>query len=255
MFLYAHNEYSEGCKNLGRALNAKRIKHEGSKFKGRANKTVINWGSSRIGNPEVAACRVINRPEAVAVCSNKLHFFQQIAGQVSVPDWTTDFNTAMEWMINGETVVARTVLNGSGARGLVIMTLDDVASYVRAPLYTKYVPKAAEYRVHVVNGEIVDVQRKALRNGWQEANPGRRPNFKVRNLENGFIYMREGVNPPESVRQVALDGVRAAGLDFGACDIIYNERRERAYLLEINTAPGLEGTTVENYANAMRAYN
>jgi D-alanine-D-alanine ligase-like ATP-grasp enzyme len=37
-------------------------------------------------------------------------------------------------------------------------------------------------------------------------------------------------------------------LDFGAVDIIYNAKRNECYVLEVNTAPGLEGTTVEKYA-------
>jgi glutathione synthase/RimK-type ligase-like ATP-grasp enzyme len=39
----------------------------------------------------------------------------------------------------------------------------------------------------------------------------------------------------------------ASGLDFGAVDVIWNERQQRAYVLEINSAPGLEGTTIDDY--------
>jgi len=49
---------------------------------------------------------------------------------------------------------------------------------------------------------------------------------------------------------VALAAVSALGLDFGAVDIIYNEHENQYYVLEVNTAPGLEGTTVEKYAEA-----
>jgi glutathione synthase/RimK-type ligase-like ATP-grasp enzyme len=47
--------------------------------------------------------------------------------------------------------------------------------------------------------------------------------------------------------------VAALGLDFGGVDVIWNERRQMAYVLEVNTACGLEGQTVNDYAEAFRA--
>jgi D-alanine-D-alanine ligase-like ATP-grasp enzyme len=38
------------------------------------------------------------------------------------------------------------------------------------------------------------------------------------------------------------------GLDFGAVDVIWNAQKEKPYVLEINTAPGLEGQTIADYA-------
>jgi D-alanine-D-alanine ligase-like ATP-grasp enzyme len=44
----------------------------------------------------------------------------------------------------------------------------------------------------------------------------------------------------------------ALGLDFGAADVLFNARRNQAYVLEVNTAPGLEGQTVNDYAEAFK---
>jgi D-alanine-D-alanine ligase-like ATP-grasp enzyme len=75
----------------------------------------------------------------------------------------------------------------------------------------------------------------------------------VRNLANGFVFQRNGIEVPEVVRQVARDTLLAVeGLTFGAVDVIFNERANRAYALEINTAPGLEGTTVDDYVTFFR---
>lgn len=49
--------------------------------------------------------------------------------------------------------------------------------------------------------------------------------------------------------------VKACGLDFGAVDIIWNNHYQKAYVLEINTAPGLEGSSVDNYRKAFEGYN
>jgi D-alanine-D-alanine ligase-like ATP-grasp enzyme len=132
------------------------------------------------------------------------------------------------------------------------MDRDNPKSFVRAPLYTQYVKKQEEYRVHVVNGNIIAIQRKVLRR--EKAESGDEINWKVRNLDNGFIYQREGINPPEEVRVCALEAVRLSELDFAASDIIYNQRERRAYCLELNSAPGIQGSTVEDYAEAFRRF-
>jgi D-alanine-D-alanine ligase-like ATP-grasp enzyme len=123
---------------------------------------------------------------------------------------------------------------------------------VEAPLYTVYVPKKMEFRVHVFKGNdasfIVDIQRKIKKPDAEVKD------WKIRNLDNGFIYARNGVEEivPEDVRVQARCAFDLSGLDFGAVDVIFNEGQGRAYVLEINTAPGISGTTVENYADAFR---
>lgn len=253
LYLFSWNRFSEGAKELADALQIKRLKHEGSKFKGNPRHTIINWGSGNLPD-NIAGARVLNNPRSVVLCSNKLNFFRHVSKNeaVNLPPWTEDAQQAIEWTKKGP-VMARTVLNGHSAAGLIIMEIDKPDSLVKAPLYTQYIPKQDEYRVHVISGEAVDVQRKALKPEYLEANRGN-INFKVRNLENGFIYVRGGVNPPASVLDQAKLAVETCGLDFGAVDIIYNAKQDKAYVLEINTAPGLQGQTAESYANALRKY-
>lgn len=64
--------------------------------------------------------------------------------------------------------------------------------------------------------------------------------------------MREGINPPAQVTEQSLNAIGVIGLDFGAVDVIWNQQKQMAYVLEINTAPGLEGTTLENYIKAFK---
>lgn len=249
--LYSYNQNSEGSKVIAGALGVKRIKHENSKFKGGPKKIVLNWGSSNLPE-EILKSRVINHPKAVALCTNKLSFFNAVRGKVSIPDFTTKIDEALTWLKEGKTVCARTILQGSGGDGLVLMTKDDLDSIVKAPLYTLYIPKVDEYRVHVVNGAITDIQRKALSNAWQEENPDKKANFKIRNLANGFIYMRGNLNPPDVVLEEAVKAVKAVGLDFGAVDVIFNQKQNMGYVLEVNCAPGVEGTSIVNYTAAFK---
>lgn len=240
-YLYAYNQSSEGAKKLALELNIKRIKHRNSNFKGNINKDVINWGATELPE-EVKKCNVINSPEEVQKVSNKLTFFQTYNDSCNLPEFTTDRKVAEEWLDNGYMCVCRTLLAGSGGKGIVISTVRD--ELVNAPLYTRYVKKKDEYRLHFFNGEIFDTQRKAR---TLEADD-EKVNWQVRNHENGFVFVRTDVNPPEAVNEEAMKFIEATGLDFGAIDIIYNAREDKAYILEVNTAPGLTGTTLENYA-------
>ena len=243
-YLYPYKTGSAGAKALAEALGVKRIKRERSKFRGRPDKIVINWGNGSLPD-QVMACQVINKPEAVNCAGNKLLAFNALKEHedVNIPEFTEDKDEAIEWL-NGGLVVARTVLRGHSGAGIVI--LHNVDEMVDAPLYVRYVKKTQEYRVHILQGKVIDQQRKARNRDVEDDNV----NWKVRNHDNGFIFMREGVDLPEAAIQQASLAIYALGLDFGAVDLIYNEKQDKYYVLEVNTAPGLTGTTLERYEEA-----
>lgn len=253
-FMYAYNEHSESAKALSQAMGIKRIKHENSRFKPLPNKTVINWGSSHL--PDYVNngwTNIINNPEVVDICSNKLKLFEHISesgvGGI-IPEWTTCVDTAKLWAINWPNykVVERHVLNGHSGAGIRIVDKPEDIQY--APLYVKYVPKRDEFRVHMIGGGVVDVQQKKKRLDFEGE-----VNYNVRNHAGGFIYAREDIEVPDNVLRVAYTAYETLvdqGLDIAAMDIIYNSKLDRAYLLEINTAPGLEGQTVQLYAEALK---
>jgi glutathione synthase/RimK-type ligase-like ATP-grasp enzyme len=253
LYIYSWNAGSEGARELAAALGVRRVKHERSTFRGSKRHTVINWGSSTLP-PEVLKANVLNPAEAVATTSNKLSFFRKVDGiqKDILPPWTVSEKEALAWVAEGHVVVARTILNSSGGNGIVIMERDNPKGFVKAPLYTKYVKKDEEYRVHVFEGEIIGLQRKVIRR--EKAESGDTINWKIRNLENGFVYQREGINPAPRVREVAIAAQRASGLNFGGVDVIWNRKHNRAYVLEINSAPGRQGTTVTEYAQVFRRY-
>lgn len=252
MLLYSHNPHSKGARLLARELGIRRIQHHNSRFRGVLRPYVINWGATAITLPWVNRVRLLNAPEAVQRVSNKLTFFDDMMYHEDnlTPDWTPDIEYAQEMLDEGKTVVERHVLNGHG--GIGIRIVDEVENLREAPLYVEYIKKKAEYRVHLscVGGDggwgIIDIQQKIKR-------PGIAPlDWRVRSHDNGFIYVRENINPPACVRDNAMYAIALTDLHFGAVDVIYNERQDRAYVLEINTAPGLEGQTVSSYANAFR---
>jgi len=116
---------------------------------------------------------------------------------------------------------------------------------VAAPLYTQYVKKQKEFRVHVVFNEVVDIQEKRKR---RTDNPDNPREFRVRNLQTGWVYCREQIDEPRELRDLACRAIAALGLDFGAVDVIWNKKQDKCFVLEVNTACGLEGTTLANYS-------
>ena len=243
--IYAYSRFSESAGLLAKAMGIKRIKHQGSRYKGGPRKTVINWGATELPK-DVHRSIIVNRPGNVRLASNKLLFFQTLGDEDYVPEWTTSSRVAIGWIVDGHKVCCRTQTAGHSAQGLVLA--EERCQVVNAPLYTKYIPKKDEYRVHVIGAKVVDIQRKAR----SRNTPDNEVNWQVRTHENGFVFARDGTNPPQAVKEVAVQCVQDLSLDFGGVDVIWNDKQKKAYVLEINTAPGIEGTTVQTYARELR---
>lgn len=249
--IYSHNMKSNSAKQIAELMKFKLIKHENSKFKGSQDKLVINWGAKTLPK-EVEKCKIINEPNAVKVASNKLLFFEAASKNPNlfIPEYTKDYEEAKKWCETGSVVVVRELLNSSEGKGIeVLQDMDNFNYYYHpnAKLYVKYIPKKQEYRVHVLHDEILDCRRKALKPELQELNQ-KFINWKIRNYHNGFIFVTTTIDEvPEQVYEQAVEAVKTVGLDFGAVDIIWNEFKKTAYVLEINTAPGLMGSSADNY--------
>lgn len=244
MKLYQYKAGSASAKALAEKLGIKRIKLEGSKYKPKATDVIINWGSSTLPQ-ELKNAIILNKPEAIAKASNKLSAFQAFKeAEVPTPEFTTSFHEALKWIDKaGAMVVARTKLSGHSGEGIVLVQKENRDELPNAPLYTEYVKKVQEYRLHVFKGNVFFIQRKARK---QEV-PDDEVNWQVRNHANGFIFAHQGVDVPDSYKEAAVAAVKALGLDFGAVDIIETKKKE-CFVLEVNTACGLEGTTLDKYA-------
>ena len=237
--VYPYKQGSKGAKALAEALGGRVLKKQNSKYRFREGDLIINWGAH---DCPYEGPSVVNQPNAISRASNKLECFNALKDKVSIPAYFTNKDDIPD---EAFPVMCRTKLQGHSGEGIVVA--NNRNELVNAPLYTSYVKKKDEYRIHVLrkrNGDVVvvSVQRKAKRNNVEN------PNFMIRNLANGFVYVRDGVNPPQQVIDEAKKSVEATGLAFGAVDVIWNDYQGKAYVLEINTAPGLEGQTVTDYA-------
>ena len=165
---------------------------------------------------------------------------------VSCPRFATTVHDARA--IECKTLFARTLINSTNGRGIVEFEAS-AEQYPHAPLYTEYIPKKAEYRLHVFNGVVIDVQQKRKKRDFN----GEDRDTRVRNLANGYVYTRNDVSPPDGINDLAIRAVRSLGYLYGAVDIIYNEKRNQCFVLEVNSRPGLMGATIGSYVNAIKA--
>lgn len=240
---------SKGGKALARGLGLKMTAYENVDWPQleRPERLIINWGSTQV--PQMTLARVINTAAKVNVATDKHAFFLAMSkaeAKPRLPEWTADAKVAVEWAKAGDQVLARAMTRASAGRGILFYGDADLAEFLKAALFTKYVKKKSEWRVHFAFGKQIDVQKKGLRHDVDKSSV----DYRIQTHSNGFIFLRENVVAPDDVLKQAELAYAASGLDFGAVDAVYNESREQAYVLEINTAPGLEGTTVENYVRA-----
>ena len=256
LVIYPYKMGSKSAKILAQRITmilrnrVRRVKVDGI-YRPTHRSFILNWGNREIPFWEWTG-QWINNTRNVALASNKADAFQMFKNAgIPTPDWTTDVSVAQGWLNEDHIVLSRTLLTSHSGRGIIINNSKESNKIVRAPLYVKYKKKRKEFRVHVFNGQIIDLIEK------RKFRVARRPetytNF-IRTYINGWVFCRDLVVEPSELRQLALDSVAALGLNLGACDIIWNEKENKCYTLEVNTAPGLEGTTLERYSQAIASY-
>lgn len=234
---------SKSARSLASELRCLQIK--GHKRLGN-NSVVINWGNQHthpITNRRTPV-KVINHPTAVARAADKVSTFNVLSRSgVRIPEYTTNSYTASDWVSSGNLVYGRRYTNSSQGRGIVVLTQED-AFVSGLPLYTKGIMNGKEYRVHVAFGRVIDFTQKKRRNETTV-------NEYIRNHENGWVFCREEVIIPPDVAIQSIKAIDALGLDFGAMDVILG-RDGKAYVLEVNSAPGIEQTTLKKYVEAFQ---
>lgn len=261
--IYPYKLGSKSAKALAEGLKdlrSKRVRENGN-YRPFRNHVVLNWGNPRVPewdrDPRITAhrgfaVRWLNHPSRIAVAQNKLSTYAELKGHCNIPEFTTDALEAQRWVQTGSVVLGRAVLGGHGGTGIILIKPDDEEApiaFAHCPLFVKYVKKRDEYRIHVFHHEVIDVQHKRKRNGFENAD------YKIRNYNRGWVFARNDIlEPNPQVLEQALLAVERLGLDFGAVDIGWNAHNQQATVYEVNTAPGVEGTTLTNYVSAIRRW-
>ncbi|MCK5788714.1 MAG: hypothetical protein KAH32_06935 [Chlamydiia bacterium] len=249
---------SESAKELAKFFKTKKV-FKNKRFRRRASDLLINWGNAS----EIPVFNELglNDPSRVAISSNKVLTFNTLSdANVNIPNYALNKNDAEELFEQEgiESVFCRTLTRASEGRGIVIASNRD--QLVHAGLYTVSQPHTNEYRVHIFDGRVIDIaeKRKLSEERLAELEIEFNPNIKSHN--NGWIFARGNARLKHLDGQMKTDlavqslaAVEAIGLTFGAVDIIYNNPTRTAYVLEVNSAPGMEAgsTTLHSYVNAI----
>lgn len=212
---------------------------------------LINWGCSDMPPSPNRGVRVINRTQAVGEAVDKKITFHRLK-EAGVPtvEFTDKQQVAQDWLAKGSTVYGRQKTRSSGGDGIELYVAKEFRGKVApAPLYTRFWKCDREIRVHVIGDEVVDfTQKRRVRDFEGDA----RSRYWIRTYGNGWVYTREGVRLRDSDKAIAIKAVRVLGLDFGAVDMRLRDGANGAAVLEVNSAPGLAGSTLDAYERGFR---
>lgn len=254
--LYPFKLGSASCKaikdELSQDHNVLVVKPDGN-YRPRQSDLIINWGNSKRPNWHNDNNIILNPYTSVKKAINKLTTFNELSNHdVPTVDYTTSIDDVNDWLENDNTVIGRSTITGSKGEGIVVLTKQDfLDNHVpNLPLYTRLIPKAREYRVHVFKGAVIDIQQKKRRVVGEEDEV---QNGIIKNLANNWVFTRDNITlPPENINDVAIRAVEALGLDFGGVDILSKDGE--VFVLEVNSAVGLVGRTLLNYTQAIKDY-
>lgn len=235
------NKFSPTGRRLRDALGARKVRVDGPPWRPRRTRSapfLIVWGGGMDRQVPNNTRMVRN-----GTPFNKLGQLQRLRESLgeNCPEFTTDIRVAEEWRQRGK-VLARQRLDGHSGQGIEEFTGQ------HAPLFVRYYPKDVELRVHVFDNEVILLTQKRRRNGF-DGNP------IIRNHANGYIYSANLSNWLDlgTIQQLAVRAVQTLGYRWGGVDIICRKERNPRYLvLEVNACPGLEGRSVNAYAEKFR---
>lgn len=263
----------------------------GSKtWNGKKTDVIISWGWSGakaavdIADLKSKTKLVINNPTNVHENSDKAKAFAKMSkAGVLVPKYFSS-ETIKNAVQTGKVsfpIVGRMKKHSGGKKFYLCLeqkALDHAISK-GASLFTEYLPKDTEYRIHVMNGAVLQACEKEPQgnptSGWKalktelitakaekdgttlDANTmsfvldhivGRDfevPNFAVRSNKLGWKFSFID-NCPTAVSSAAINAVKAVGLDFGAVDLIRTDSG-KIVVLEVNSGPGLCSKMLAKY--------
>lgn len=177
-------------------------------------------------------------------------WFQQKG--ISCFDFTTDRAVAQQWVVEGSTVVGRETLNGQAGAGIRMFSTDnpaDASIVTPCAVYTKYKPKKREFRVHVFKDKVVGIVEKKKRHEHEGGDK------RIRNLANGFVFCQEvqlTAALKTQLETVALAASKVcAPSHFRGVDVGYNQLNNDVFVIEVNSAPGIEGSNVDHYVSTI----
>jgi hypothetical protein len=164
---------------------------------------------------------------------------------IRCPEFTVQLEDARKWAQAGHQVFGRDEKHEQGT------DIVDQGSpkWPRKEYWTKVVPKKREYRIHIFADQHI---QRGLKRLDPKALRKRNDDLPIWNTQTGYIYDHD-FEPPDDGVELARRAVGALKYLWGAVDLLEDETG-RCYVLEVNTAPGMDETTAQAYADAIKKY-
>jgi glutathione synthase/RimK-type ligase-like ATP-grasp enzyme len=166
--------------------------------------------------------------------------------------------------------------------------LKDVKNGKTADYFVQFIPNKREFRIHVFKDAIIQSCEKVWQNNPPAAFKLLKKELYKKRAEKAGVTLNESTidfvidqiikddislpnnhsrhntkgwkfsflateKTPSAIRKVSVDAVKALGLDFGAVDCILGEDNQ-AYVIEVNTGPGLCASMLDKYAKTFANY-
>ena len=174
------------------------------------------------------------------------HYF--LDNGLNFPSFTTSKELAQNLMKDKmvDSFVCRTLLRAKSGKGIVIA--DTPEQLVDAPVYVAYQKKTNEYRINLFKGEVVCIREKRLKRGYK---PPEGRDGRVRSHGNGYVFCEPMDALPEEAIAMAKAAAKITSSDIVGIDIAFHKSSNYWFMLEVNSAPGMEGLTIEQYTDAI----
>lgn len=290
--------YYSGATDKTGVLLAEALSIKGGKsLPGGNQRIVIGWGAKTKDKVNLGKAVVINHPDIIRTNRNKLTALQLMEkAKVNVaPFIPADAIVGELAKKKGAKVslplIARTNYHQGGANFFTCLTsthVNEVIAILKNKLKKKgyfqdYIDVKEEFRLHIVDGNIIYAQRKVPRSNMKEAHVtdqmdkikrmaekkgveldeaslkfameyqgGKKaaPDLIIKSNTRGYKFSSiKPANVNKALTSEAIKAVEAVGLQFGAVDCVV-DTDGKPWVIEVNTGPGLEGTSFKSYVAA-----
>lgn len=283
--------YSGATDVTGKAL-AEALSIEHGKTKPANKDVIIGWGTKTSADVNLGNVKVLNHPNAIRKNRNKFSVLEmlkadrQLSANISrfLPSGAIGRAVGREEM--SLPLIGRTNFHQGGSGLWTCLTKSHVEKAISdgAQYFQEYIDIKTEYRLHIFDGKVIYAAKKVenpTEAGWiaqrkeKVLDYARKndvaidestlnyvltrlvkeavlPDRIVRSNKRGWKFSSVAVNGlPPTLKNAAIKSVEVVGLDFGAVDCAMSIA-DHPFIIEINTGPGLQGTSFEKYLAAFR---
>lgn len=283
--------YSGATDVTGKAI-AEALGIEHGKIAPRNKDIIIGWGAKTSENVNLGDAKVLNHPNAILKNRNKFSALgmmkadRQLSMNVAKFLASDTIKRAIEREEMSLPLIGRTNFHQGGKGFWTCLTKTHVEKAISdgAQYFQEYIDIKTEYRLHVFDGKVIYATKKVenpTEAGWIAQRKekvwdyarknnvdinettldyvlGRLvkeivlPDRIVRSNKRGWKFSSIAVNSlSATLKNAAIKSVEVVGLNFGAVDCAISVG-DHPFIIEVNTAPGLQGTSFDKYIATFR---